>query len=124
MSPRFSHTLPLSARHRTIALVLLIFQITGLLGIAGHTHEFALRLITDPAVTTHSCGANERHIPLDAIPRCPACWQIHQRNAVPSAPFVSIAVLVQRVRVCDPDIVPVTDHLYLLPQKRGPPVVA
>ncbi|MEK9137712.1 MAG: hypothetical protein AAB393_11370 [Bacteroidota bacterium] len=51
-----------------------------LLEIAHHDHH-SIELHTTPAVTSHECGSNEIHLPLDKRHECLACSQSTQRIA-------------------------------------------
>jgi len=104
-----------------------VFLLTYVLaGVAPliHHHTFAIRLTAEAGVTTHACGAFERHIPLDSIHGCFTCWQSSQRQSTPaegvSAGYARIvADVVPELRLRQP-----RSFSWLLPDKRGPPVVA
>jgi hypothetical protein len=113
-----------SFQHRLIASFVVIIQCMGIVGFAGHSHGFVVRLESDPAVATHDCGAHERHIPVDEIRACPLCWQLHQRNALPAPVSSPTALRLEGLRSSDPIVDPVVLRPYLFPQRRGPPVVA
>jgi hypothetical protein len=89
-----------------------------------HHHTFAIRLTPDPQVSTHTCGLFERHIPLDVIHGCFTCWQSSQRESTPaegvSTGYAGIVADVVHERSARQP----RSFSWLLPGKRGPPVVA
>jgi hypothetical protein len=114
----------ISLRQRAIALVLIALQCGGMLGFSGHTHDLALRFGADAAVSAHTCGSHERHIPIEDLRACPACWQLNQRNAIPAIAQFTVAITPIQTNVAAPSDIPLPPGKYLHPQKRGPPVVA
>jgi hypothetical protein len=108
---------------RGIGLLLLGIQLAGGLGVFGHTHVFALRLVSDPALAAHECGDQERHIPLDSIHPCVICWQLHQRLSLPVESTDFSAVHGVTAGLCTIPIPPVIAGDHLFPEKRGPPAI-
>jgi hypothetical protein len=108
---------------RSIAVLLLGVQLVGGLGVLGHTHAFALRLVADPALAAHECGEQEHHIPLDSIHPCVICWQLYQRVSVPIESIDFIAVHSLTAGLCSIAIPPVIAGDHFFPDKRGPPAI-
>ena len=108
---------------RSIALLLLGTYLVGAFGVLGHTHAFALRLVADPVVAAHKCGAQEHHIPLDSLYPCVICLQAYQRLTLPveSMDFVGLHGLT--AALCTIAIPPVIAGDHLFPEKRGPPAI-
>ena len=106
-----------------MALLLLGIQMVGGLGILGHSHAFALRLVADPVLAAHECGEQEHHIPLDSIHPCVICWQLYQRLSVPVESMDFTAVHRLAAGRCNIAIPPVISGDHLLPEKRGPPAI-
>jgi hypothetical protein len=112
-----------TAQHAIAVVFLLAYVLAGV-GPLIHHHTFAIRLTPDAQVSAHTCGAFERHIPLDSIHGCITCWQSSQRESTPaesvSAGYARIvADVVPELRLRQP-----RSFSGLLPDKRGPPVVA
>jgi hypothetical protein len=120
------HILPFRSRkaqHFMAVVFLLAYVLAGVAPLIHH-HAFAIRLTPDPQVSTHTCGDFERHIPIDAIHGCFTCWLSSQRESTPaegvSAGYARIvAEVVPEYRLRLPYSIS-----WLLPDKRGPPVVA
>jgi hypothetical protein len=106
---------------RGIAVLVLGFQLAGILVGVGHAHVIALRLTADPALETHECGAHERHIPLDSIHHCPLCQQLYRLWLTPENDIVATVLLVPLSRFHEATLPVVVDGDYPFPQKRGPP---
>jgi hypothetical protein len=106
-----------------MAMLLLGIQLAGALGVFGHTHAFALRLVADPALADHVCGEQERHIPLDSIHPCVICWQLSQRVSLPVDSTHLFAVHDVAAGLCTISIPPVIAGDHLFPEKRGPPAI-
>jgi hypothetical protein len=74
------------------------------------------------AVTSHTCGAHEIHIPLDSLHPCLACQQSSQRISTPALSFVpdGLRFLWLNATPFLDEQFPSTD--YLFSGKRGPPL--
>ena len=109
-------------RRGTAILLLAAYMATGIVMGVIHHDVFAFRLTSDPAITPHTCGAHENHIPLDSVQGCAICSQISQRIATP-ATVISLpsltTVFVGRVPLGRPEIPFVSPHCS---GSRGPPV--
>ena len=89
-----------------------------------HHHNIAIRLTPDERVSAHTCGDVEHHIPLEAVHGCYTCWQSSQRESTPvesvsTGYIVVVAGIIPELRSADSH-----STCRLLPDKRGPPVVA
>jgi hypothetical protein len=110
--------------NRSIAMFLLGAQLLVGLGMFGHTHVVALRLDSDPILSTHECGPQERHIPIDSIHPCVLCWQLHQRVSLPVEYANAAMLLAAAADRSDLSVSPVIPCDHFFPQKRGPPAVS
>ena len=84
-------------RFRQICIVLFaaMHVVTGLLLDGSHHDPDALCLNGVPALSTHTCGAHQRHLPADQADRCSACVQTAQRVSTPAVnPFQLNSLLV------------------------------
>lgn len=109
---------------RTIVVAFLLAYVLAGAGPLIHHHTFAIRLTSDAQVSAHTCGAFERHVPLDSIHGCFTCWQSSQRESTLAegvfAGYADILVsVVSELRLRQPHSIP-----WFLPDKRGPPAVA
>jgi len=106
-----------------MALLLLGIQLAGGIGVLGHTHAFALRLVADPVLAAHACGEQERHVPLDSIHPCVICWQLYQRVSLPVESTHLFTVHGVTTGLCTIPVPPVIAGDHLFPEKRGPPAI-
>jgi len=108
-------------RRITTLMVVAAFSLTGPLQELEHRHVNSGNPLSGAALTSHACGAKERHIPLDRIHQCAACAQKTQRV---STPFTSaVAIAFSGISPVGPPGrlgFPVV-CAHLIPQKRGPP---
>jgi hypothetical protein len=61
------------------------YALTGTAGFGMHEHSPGPSSRTLPALSTHSCGEREIHIPIEEIARCPICLSGLSRSAIPPA---------------------------------------
>jgi hypothetical protein len=95
---------------------------TGLLLEEAHHDDIISGSGSPPAVTSHTCGAHEIHIPLDSLHPCLACQQSSQRISTPALSFVP-----DGLRFLWLSAIPILDKPflstdYLFSGKRGPPL--
>jgi hypothetical protein len=95
---------------------------TGLFIEEAHHDDVISGAGSPPAVTSHTCGAHEIHIPLDSLHPCLACQQSSQRISTPALSFVP-----DGLRFLWLSAVPFLDEQflstdYLFSGKRGPPL--
>lgn len=126
--PSSLHSARISKRsaslRRVVGALLLAVQLLASVEVSGHTHHFALRLVSDTALTAHECGANERHIPLTELHPCQFCQQIQMRQFLPVAPDEAVIVAAPVGQIIDGTFAPLTARAFLLPAKRGPPALS
>jgi len=108
-------------RHIVATLLLIGYVGTGALLEFAHHDMHELLAQSPPVVATHSCGANEIHLPLDKKHECLACSLSTHRVATeilqgpcnhPGLVYLgSISVLDEKISMID----------FLYSGKRGPP---
>lgn len=107
----------------TLAYVILFaYVMAGVLLEVGHRDVHEMVLDASPVVSTHACGANEIHVPLDKRHDCLACSQSTLRVAT-AATFLPSNITTVR---CFGRVVSTNEHILhtdvLYSGKRGPPV--
>ena len=112
----------LSSRKTIARFILTAYMLAGVLLEVGHHDIHAIRLIAAPAVSSHNCGANEIHIPLDRRHECLVCTHSTQRvaTATTSLPADITAFLCFGHLFITNERTLHTDILHS--GKRGPPV--
>ena len=123
-TPRNISPFRIRTAQRSIALALLFSYVLGGSVPLFHHHSLAVRLTPDEGVTAHTCGEVERHIPLDAVHGCALCVQSNQREFLPVEGFRCTQAVVVTGTVPDLQYGRLHPASQLLPDKRGPPVVA
>lgn len=103
-------------------LVILSYVTAGFLIAVSHHDVTDLALHSSATVTNHSCGSNERHIPLDKRHECLACMQSAMRiaTATASASVTDVQFLALGSTPVDDRSTLSTDILHS--GKRGPPI--
>ena len=108
---------------RKIAILLILSYVTaGVLIAVSHHDGTDLSVHSSASVSTHGCGANEVHIPIDKRHECLACMQSAMRIATAST-SVSVAAVQFLCLGSTPigyESTLTTDILYS--GKRGPPI--
>lgn len=120
------HSVPeyMSRLHRpsTSAIVLTVYLLSGAFVELGHRDPVRLLLRSCAVLTSHTCGSEEIHLPLDQKRHCLACVQSTQRVSIQPSPYPGtdsrsdecVDVSVVRQLLLE------TDVLYT--GKRGPPL--
>ena len=87
-----------------------------------HQDAFNLLLNSHPVVSSHDCGAHERHLPSDHAKHCLACSPMATRIAVLSSPILLPALAApQSDSLFATGSHPITSCYYYSFGKRGPP---
>ena len=109
-------------RHRTALLLLLAYVSTGALVAVSHHDYTDLFFHQSARLTSHDCGSNEIHVPLDKRHECLACTQTTMRIATAVSPTcVQPAQFV--CFCCAVFTIEHTSHPGILHSgKRGPPI--
>lgn len=109
-------------RQKIAILLILAYVTSGILIAVSHHDGTELSSRSTASVSTHGCGSNERHIPIDKRHECLACMQSAMRTATPATTGSVTAVqfmFVGSEPVGDERALS-TDILYS--GKRGPPI--
>ena len=109
-------------RRKIAVLLILAYVISGVLIAVSHHDGTELSSPSTASVSTHGCGANEQHIPIDKRHECLACMQSAMRTTTSAT--TSSVTAVQFIFVGSTPVgnerTLSTDILYS--GKRGPPI--
>ena len=109
-------------RNSVARLILAAYILAGVLLEVGHHYVHDIVLDAAPVLSSHECGANEIHVPMDKRHECLACLQSTLRVAI-AAPYVSANVT---AFLCAGRVVSTNERILytdvISSGKRGPPV--
>lgn len=111
-------------RHTTAYAVIVVYIMAGALLEIAHHDLFDGTLQSRPVLTSHKCGTNEIHVPIDQRRYCLACVQSAQRVSTQAPGSLSIGTSLVYIASF-----PSYSEQLLIPDilhsgKRGPPVTA